>query len=63
MAEEERIGDFMVRIGALTPEQVDDILKKQKLEPDKLFGVLAIELGYLNDAALHAYIKAQEEKK
>jgi hypothetical protein len=27
---EERIGDFLVRIGALTPDQVEDILKNQK---------------------------------
>ena len=57
---EEKIGDFMVRIGALTQEQVKDILEQQKKEPDKLFGVIAIEMGYLNDKALHDYIKSQE---
>ncbi|MBN1697482.1 MAG: hypothetical protein JW881_08215 [Spirochaetales bacterium] len=57
---EERIGDFLVRIGALTSEQVDEILKQQKKEPDKIFGVIAIELGYINDDALRAYV---EEKR
>jgi hypothetical protein len=60
---EERIGDFMVRIGALTQDQVMIILKKQKEEPDKLFGVIAIELGLLNSDALNTYIKEQEKKK
>jgi len=59
---EERIGDFMVRIGALTPEQVTIILAKQKEEPDKLFGVIAIELGMLNDKAIRTYIEAQDKK-
>jgi hypothetical protein len=60
---EEKIGDFMIRIGALTLEQVEDILRRQEEEkPHKLFGILAVELGYLNDKALHEYI-AQEEKK
>lgn len=54
----------MIRIKALTREQVEDILKKQREEePDKLFGVLAIELGYLNSQALDEYIKSTEEKK
>jgi hypothetical protein len=60
---EERIGDFMVRIGAITAAQVAEILAKQKQEPEKLFGVIAVELGYLNDKAIHDYIAAQEAKE
>ena len=61
---EEKIGDFMVRIGALTPAQVEDILSRQEHEePRKLFGILAVELGYLNDKALHKYISEEEKKK
>ena len=60
----EKIGDFMVRIGALTPEQVVAILKRQKeIEPHKLFGLLAKELGYINDEALHKYIKSKHGGK
>jgi len=58
----EKIGDFLVRIGALTPEQVNDILKKQEQEPHKLFGIIAIELGYVNDEAIHQYIKSKNGK-
>jgi hypothetical protein len=61
--QEERIGDFMVRIGALTTEQVTIILAKQKEEPDKLFGVIAIELGLLNDKAIRTYIESQDQKE
>lgn len=54
----------MIRIKALTREQVEDILRRQREEePDKLFGVLAVELGYLNEKALDEYIKSKADKK
>ena len=60
----EKIGEFMVRIGALTEEQVQDILKRQReLEPDKLFGRIAVDLGYLNDEALHLYVTSRKKNK
>lgn len=52
----------MVRIGVLSPQDVETILVQQKKEPDKLFGVIAIELGLINDDALRRYIKEQENK-
>jgi hypothetical protein len=60
---EERIGEILVRIGALTPEQVEAILKQQKKEPDKIFGVIAIELGYINDEAIRKYVEEKEKKR
>jgi hypothetical protein len=60
---EERIGDFLVRIGALTPDQVETILKQQKKEPDKIFGVIAIELGYINDKAIRKYVEEKKKKQ
>jgi hypothetical protein len=58
---EEKIGEFLVRIKALTREQVEIILKKQKEEePDKLFGTLVIELGYLDEDVLQKYIKSRK---
>ena len=59
---EEKIGDFMVRIGALTKEQVGEILDKQKQEPEKLFGIIAIEMGYLDVDAINRYIKEKEKE-
>ena len=52
----ERIGDFFVKIGIITPEQVEEILKIQKVEMGRLFGEIAIGLGYINDKALDDYI-------
>ena len=56
----ERIGEFFVRIGIITPEQVKEVLKIQKSEPDRLFGEIAIELGYINDKALDEYISLKK---
>ncbi len=56
---EEKIGEFLVRIGALTPEQRDEILEIQKREPDKLFGYIAIEKKYLDDAAIEKYVNSK----
>ena len=55
----ERIGEFFVRIGIITPDQVEEVLKIQKSEPDRLFGEIAIELGYINDKALDEYISTK----
>ena len=55
----ERIGDFMLRVGAMTQEQVENVLQSQKQEPDKVFGVIAIEKGYIDDKILQDYIESQ----
>ena len=52
----ERIGDFLVRIGAMTPEHQSDVLMRQATEPDRLFGEIAIELKYIDDAAVDEYL-------
>ena len=52
----ERIGEFLVKIGAMTPEQRNEILDIQEKEPDRLFGEIAIELGYINDAAIDTFL-------
>lgn len=52
----QRIGDFLVRIGAMTTEQVYEVLTKQQMEPGRLFGEIAIELGYINDAAIDKFL-------
>jgi len=59
----EKIGETLVRIGALKPYQVDDVLRSQKTGDNRLFGEIAIEFGYINDAALRKYIEAEEEWK
>ena len=57
MAEKaEKIGEGLIRIGAMVKVQVDDVLKRQKAGDIRLFGELAIELGYINDEALQSYL-------
>jgi len=55
----ERIGDFLVRIGAMTPAQVDEVITAQNRDKDdelRLFGEIAIEMGFIDDNALRRYI-------
>ena len=47
----------MVRIGAMTARDVNVVLEQQQKEPEKLFGQIAIELGYIDDAAVDRYLK------
>ena len=53
---EERIGEALVRIGAMTVEQVDQVLKLQQDGDNRLFGEIAIEQGFINDKAIKAYL-------
>ena len=53
---EERIGEALVRIGAMTPEQVDQVLKLQQDGDNRLFGEIAIGEGFINDKAIKAYL-------
>ena len=57
---EERIGEALVRIGAMTPEQVDQVLKLQKDGDTRLFGEIAIEQSFINDKAIRAYLDAKK---
>ena len=55
----ERIGETLVRIGAIKPYQVVDVLCAQKAGDDRLFGEIAIEFGYINDEVLKKYVEAK----
>jgi hypothetical protein len=59
----ERIGDFLVGIGAMTQAQVDEVIKAQDEDVElRMFGEIAIEKGFIDDTALRKYIdhKASE---
>ena len=60
---EEKIGEGLIRIGAMTREQVEDVLGKQKNGDDRLFGEIAIELGYVNDKAIMSYFNFKSTGK
>jgi hypothetical protein len=53
---ENRIGEFLVRIGAMQQYQIDDVLRVQQGGDSRMFGEIAIELGYINDAAIKKYL-------
>jgi hypothetical protein len=59
----EKIGDFLIQIEAIKPYQVEDIIRMQQGGDTRLFGEIAIEFGYIDDAALRKYIEAEEEWK
>jgi len=52
-----KIGDNLVKIGAMTQEQVEDVLKRQKDGDSRLFGEIAIELEYIDDNVIAAYLE------
>jgi hypothetical protein len=52
----EKIGDGLVRIGAMSCEQKQEGLRRQNAGDHRLFGEIAIELGFINDEALQSYL-------
>ena len=52
-----RIGGFLQSIGAIKPWQVEDVLLAQRAGDRRMFGEIAIALGYIDDAALQHYIE------
>jgi hypothetical protein len=58
----EKIGDILVLIGAMTAWQVKDILSEQARGDTRIFGEIAIELGYIDDAALARYVEFRKNR-
>ena len=58
----ERMGEFLVRVGALSEARVAEILRRQKNEPHLRFGEIAIALGYLDFSILLKYIDHVREE-
>ena len=52
----DKIGDVLIRIGAMKKYQVEDVLRVQKAGNKSLFGEIAIAFGYINDDAIKRYI-------
>jgi hypothetical protein len=51
-----KIGGFLAGIGAMKTWQVDDVLEAQRAGDPRLFGEIAIQRGYVDDAALKRYV-------
>jgi len=56
---EEKIGEALVRIGAMKSYQVEDVLRLQRSGDRRLFGEIAIELGYIDDQAIQKYLRSK----
>ena len=52
----ECLGDRLIRVGALTPDQSVKILDYQKSHPDIRFGEIAIKLGFLSQEVLNKHL-------
>ena len=59
----DRIGDFLVKIGAMKSWQVEDVLRVQKSGDTRRFGEIAIKLHYINDDAIKRYVDYLEKQK
>lgn len=55
---QERIGEGLVRIGVLTPDRCDQILALQASGDRRLFGEIALALGFLDFDSLIDYLRS-----
>ena len=51
-----RIGEYFVSLNILSFEQAEKILKVQNEYPNKKFGDIAVQLGYLNQRDVEEYL-------
>ncbi len=58
----EKIGEFLVKIGAIKKWQVEDILIVQQSGDTRMFGEIAIAFGYIDDKALMQYVESRGQK-
>jgi hypothetical protein len=57
----QKIGDFFVSIGALTDDEVEVILQRQRelkaQGDDDIFGMIAMNLGLIDESAIERYVE------
>jgi len=51
----ERIGDFLVRTGAMKQQQVEAVIAAQKAGDTRTFGDIAVALGFTTKAAVDGF--------
>jgi hypothetical protein len=56
-----RIGEFFVRTGRMTPDQVEQILRAQKEGDKRRFGEIALALHLVGDDSLKRFIDYLEK--
>jgi hypothetical protein len=60
---ESRIGEFLVKIGAMDKDQVLKVLQLQSEGDTRIFGEIALGLGFLNDDAIKRYVDHLDKGK
>lgn len=55
-----RIGGFLVAIGAMKDWQVEDVVLAQRSGDSRMFGEIAIAMGYIDDNALRRYVDSRD---
>jgi hypothetical protein len=59
----EKIGEYLVGIGALSATQVTVVINHQQAGDARLFGEIAMELGYLADnEPIDKFLEFQEKQ-
>ena len=58
-----RIGEVLVLMGIMNAEQVESVLTVQKAGDKRLFGAIALSLGFIEDNALRRYADYLDEHK
>ncbi len=53
--EEEKIGQWLIQAGAMSEEDVQSVLKEQEQGNDSLFGIIAMEKGFIDPEILLTY--------
>ncbi|MCK5672307.1 MAG: hypothetical protein KAH95_02965 [Spirochaetales bacterium] len=52
---DEKIGEWLIRAGALSLTDVETVLKEQREGNESLFGIIAMELGLIDPDVLLAF--------
>ncbi len=55
----ERIGDYLVRTGAMTQAQVESVIAAQKGGDSRTFGEIAVAMGLASRSAVDAYAQSK----
>ncbi len=58
----ERIGEFFVQNGMMDTHQVEVVIQKQRAGDKRVFGVIALKLGYITEDALKVYVDHLEKQ-
>ena len=56
----ERIGDYMIRTGAMGQSQVDEVIRAKSGGDARHFGEIAVALGFTTAAQVSAFLAAQK---